>query len=89
VRSDLGIGTAVDDVSYRGGDGDDVVTLNATVDGSASLQLGDGDNTVEVTGAIGRLSIKGGDGDDQVTIDAAAEIERNLKLSTVVLGTKL
>ena len=53
---------------YRGGDGIDSVSIDATVASRATLTLGDGDNDLTVNGAVGNLAIHGGDGVDLVAI---------------------
>jgi hypothetical protein len=59
---------------YRGGDGIDSVSIDATVESRATLTLGDGDNDLTVTSAVGNLAIHGGDGADLVAIAESATV---------------
>lgn len=59
---------------YRGGDGIDSVSIEATMDSRIVATLGDGDNDLTVSGAVGNLSIHGGDGADLIAISATATV---------------
>jgi hypothetical protein len=61
-----------DDSDYTGQDGDDDITL-VTTEGTATLTLGDGDNTVAAAALTsGILYISAGDGANSITFGAAS-----------------
>jgi hypothetical protein len=59
---------------YRGGDGIDSVSLDATIESRVNAMLGDGDNDLTVSGAIGNLTVHGGEGADLVAIGETATV---------------
>jgi hypothetical protein len=64
-------------LQYRGGSGDDTVSIeeSVTVNGRASISLGDGDNLLEFQGTIGKsLLVFGGDGADSVELLAGGVV---------------
>jgi hypothetical protein len=63
---------------YRGGDGIDSVSIDATIESRATVTLGDGDNDLAVNAAVGNLAIHGGDGADLVAISEAATVSRSV-----------
>lgn len=74
-------GGAVNSLTYRGGEGDDAVTLGGSIDAYAQVKLGDGDNSLTVSGDVGRLAVNGGEGADAVTLADGAVVDRNVKLA--------
>src|SRR5262249_24442274 len=76
-------GTVGRSLNYRGGEGNDAVTIAAAaaVDGSVYAQLGAGDDTVLVEGNIGRnLYVRAGGGDDTIDVVAGAVVDGNVDL---------
>jgi hypothetical protein len=57
-------------LTLTSGNGNDTVTLGATVGGTATLNLGSGTDSVDITGSIGgTTSITGGNGGVSITLD--------------------
>jgi hypothetical protein len=67
----VGGGTVERGLFYWGGDGNDAVEIDSTVERCLSVSLGDGDNTVSLAGSLGSVSLRGGDGNDAVTVTAS------------------
>jgi hypothetical protein len=69
-------GTAASFV-YNGGSGNDAVTLGMTVTGYALVSLGNGDNSLTVSGTLNNVGVRAGSGTDTVTISDGGSITGN------------
>ncbi len=90
VYADLGngdnsftlLGGTATGLVYRGGNGADSVSLDATINSRAFVSLGDGDNNLSVAGAIdGCLLVSARDGNDTVTLAEGATVGRSARIA--------